>query len=529
MKSFQLLAASAAIAAVSQAAAGVWTDCTDFEADGYGSEATCLLNEMVAKVIVETESIAYDSVAATNAEGYNLNLFRLISRLDGTAPTNVAQLGPIVLVHGEDGCAGSWFTQDVDLDSTPTKLFELGYDVWLTNRRGSPASRTFDETVLGGDPRDPDDAANGAAEFWDWSQDEVGKEDLTTFISKVIEQRNTDGLPCRKPQLVTFGTGGQEALIMMGAFPEDSAAYVDRVVTQATCIVKNVGFGGFTEPAGTDDRRMLSTNNSHIKEDSRQLSHYPTCSKSSYYATMRYWKGELTYEQYHEFYHLFYSWRMTQSYDWYCGEEWKDEIRKALCAVSDEDFCIPADYKFTADLFQAFQDNEIYSVFGPNWDTTDVDDICLSFDDGENNLGEDDPICVYLRGLTPGPEASIKYAYQCAQQSFSKMFSQFNDDWATNGWKEDTETPKYDVTGITVPMLNQYIDGDTLCDVEAHRKIQSMVQSEQSQFFWFGDEDHTNYKQSGNVDIFDQLVASLNQTEDADADLDCAVAAEWTA
>lgn len=109
------------------------------------------------------------------------------------------------------------------------------------------------------------------------------------------------------------------------------------------------------------------------------------------------------------------------------------------------------------------------------------------------------------------------------------MFSQYNEDWATNGWKEDTVTPNYDVTGITVPMLNQYIDGDALCDVEAHRKIQSMVESEQSQFFWFGDEDHTNYKQSGNVDIFDQLVASLNQTEDVDAVLDCAVAAEWTA
>jgi len=56
-----------------------------------------------------------------------------------------------------------------------------------------------------------------------------------------------------------------------------------------------------------------------------------------------------------------------------------------------------------------------------------------------------------------------------------------------------------------------------------------MIESEQSQFFWFGDEDHTNYKQSGNVDIFDQLLASLNQTEEADASLDCAVAAEWTA
>ena len=90
MKSFQLLAASAAIAAVSRAATGVWTDCTDFEADGYGSEATCLLNERVAKVIVETENISYGSYQATNAEGYNLNLFRILSNLDGTTPKNAA-------------------------------------------------------------------------------------------------------------------------------------------------------------------------------------------------------------------------------------------------------------------------------------------------------------------------------------------------------------------------------------------------------------------------------------------------------
>lgn len=88
MKSFQILAASAAIAAVSQAAAGVFTDCATFELDNYGSEETCLLNEMVAKVLVETEEIAYGSVLATNAEGYNLNLFRILARLDGTAPTN---------------------------------------------------------------------------------------------------------------------------------------------------------------------------------------------------------------------------------------------------------------------------------------------------------------------------------------------------------------------------------------------------------------------------------------------------------
>lgn len=391
--------------------------------------------------------------------------------------------------------------------SIPSKLVELGYDVYLTNRRGTSASRTFDESLLGGDPRDPDDAANGAMEFWDWSQDEVGKEDLPAFIEAVLATRNTDGLPCRKAQLVTFGTGGQEALIMMGEFPTDSAAYVDRVITQATCIVKNTGLVGFPVP-GEDDRRMLHADNSHIKEDSRALSHYshyyPTCSKSSYYATMRYWKEKLTYAQYHEFYHLFYNWRMTQAYDWYCGEEWKDEIRKALCTVSpNESFCVPADIKFVADLYQALADNEVYSVFGPNWETTDLNDICESLDNGDNNTGEDDPVCQYLRGLTVGPEVSTKYAQHCVQQAFSGMFSQFNDEWSTNAWKDDTVTDKYDVTGITVPLLNQYINDDAVCDVEAHRKIQSMVANEQSQFIWFGDEDHSNYKATGNVDIFD--------------------------
>ena len=355
MKTFQILAASAALAAYVQAAPGVWSDCATFEVDLYGLEADCLLDEAFAQNMVETDGYGYAAIPATNAEGYNLNMFRLLADSNGGAPSNIGTLGSVILVHGEDGSALSWFTQDDTLRSTPSKLFDLGYDVYMTNRRGTSASRTFDETVLGGDPRDPDDAAAGAMEFWDWSQDEVGKEDLPAFIDAVIGQREADGLPCIKPQLVTFGTGGQEALIMMSAFPTDSASYVDRVITQATCIVKNTGLVGFPVP-GEDDRRMLHADNSHIKEDSRALSHYshyyPTCSKSSYYATMRYWKENLTYAQYHEFYHLFYNWRMTQAYDWYCGEEWKDEIRKALCAVSpNEDFCVPADFKFVADLY----------------------------------------------------------------------------------------------------------------------------------------------------------------------------------
>jgi len=118
--------------------------------------------------MVETDGYSYQSVAATNAEGYNLNMFRLINGANG-APSNIAQLGPIILVHGEDGNALSWFTQDDAILSTPSKLFDLGYDVYMTNRRGTTASRTFDESVLGGDPRDPDDAAAGAMEFWDWS------------------------------------------------------------------------------------------------------------------------------------------------------------------------------------------------------------------------------------------------------------------------------------------------------------------------------------------------------------------------
>lgn len=112
MKTFQILAASAALAAYVQAAPGVWSDCATFEVDLYGLEADCLLDEAFAQNMVETDKYSYAAIPAQNAEGYNLNLFRLVSDDIGGGPANRGELGPIVLVHGEDGSALSWFTQD---------------------------------------------------------------------------------------------------------------------------------------------------------------------------------------------------------------------------------------------------------------------------------------------------------------------------------------------------------------------------------------------------------------------------------
>ena len=86
MKTFQILATSAALAAYAQAALGVWSDCTDFETDGYGTQADCELNEAFAQNMVETDGYIYASVAATNAEGYNLNMFRMIYNLVNGPP-----------------------------------------------------------------------------------------------------------------------------------------------------------------------------------------------------------------------------------------------------------------------------------------------------------------------------------------------------------------------------------------------------------------------------------------------------------
>ena len=116
-------------------------------------------------------------------------------RITGTTKTASAAptLGPLLLHHGRFGDSSEWFENPAD--SLPARLREAGYDVYLTNKRGTKPSRTH--ATL-----DPNTAA-----YWNFTYDQIANNDLTASVSGVLKTRGTDGLSCEKVQILTNHIG----------------------------------------------------------------------------------------------------------------------------------------------------------------------------------------------------------------------------------------------------------------------------------------------------------------------------------
>ena len=87
----------------------------------------------------------------------------------------------------------------------PTRLFEAGYDVWIANRRGTTHSTGHTtENLFSEDPET----------YFDFDAENVATEDYTALISTILEERRSEGLPCKKLSLYSDGHSGLEMSIM---------------------------------------------------------------------------------------------------------------------------------------------------------------------------------------------------------------------------------------------------------------------------------------------------------------------------
>ena len=127
----------------------------------------------------------WKSVQVTTADGYILNMFRIMADENGDFTDDRGSLGPILLVHGLTADARTWVDNDQDpgADSFPVQLFDLGYDVYFANHRGSIFSRGH--TTL--DVTDPADQQA----YWDWERKELAELDLPAMLSEVVTDSNT--------------------------------------------------------------------------------------------------------------------------------------------------------------------------------------------------------------------------------------------------------------------------------------------------------------------------------------------------
>jgi len=105
----------------------------------------------------------YENYEVTSEDGYILSLVRLVQ--DGESDEDRAVRPPVLFQHGIAMTAENWLTITEDTSQTATVLqaLERGYDVWLSNSRGTRYS-------LGHTSLD----AKVDTEYWDFSFDKMG-------------------------------------------------------------------------------------------------------------------------------------------------------------------------------------------------------------------------------------------------------------------------------------------------------------------------------------------------------------------
>lgn len=127
-----------------------------------------------------------------NENGFASESFTVISdddyvyqlyRIPGKAGEDSSEQKPVVLMMAGLECdMNFWTSNDADI-APPFVLAEQGYDVWLGNNRG---------TRFGGYHTTLDRKKD--AEYWRFSQEELGLEDLPTFIDHILETTGQEQL-----------------------------------------------------------------------------------------------------------------------------------------------------------------------------------------------------------------------------------------------------------------------------------------------------------------------------------------------
>jgi len=118
----------------------------------------------------ETHSILTD-------DGYYLKALRVPGRVNSSASAKKKQPYPIYMQHGLLDSGGTWFYNDQTL-SLSYQLVDLGYDVWVTNSRGTVYSNKHQKFS------DKDRA------YWNFSFHEMAKYDVPANLQYIL---NTTG------------------------------------------------------------------------------------------------------------------------------------------------------------------------------------------------------------------------------------------------------------------------------------------------------------------------------------------------
>ncbi|CAD0199427.1 unnamed protein product [Chrysodeixis includens] len=120
--------------------------------------------------IIDKYEYPVQEYTVTTEDGYILTMIRITNK----GP-------PVLLMHGLLMSADDWVTGGPE-DGLAYVLSLAGYDVWMGNARGNKHSRKHESIS----PEDP--------KFWEFSFDEIGRNDLPAMIDFVLETTGEEQL-----------------------------------------------------------------------------------------------------------------------------------------------------------------------------------------------------------------------------------------------------------------------------------------------------------------------------------------------
>ncbi len=439
-----------------------------------------------ASFAANADGFTYTFYNTDTADDYRLGMIRFSGDDTGSAIADQGSKGPILLMHSATQNCLNWLddTADSGQDSIPLQLFKAGYDVWMGCRRGTYFSRRI------ADPEDLD--ISGAAEeepFFNYNTQTVGENDVPAFITKILfetkGERGDD--TCSKVQIITAGYGIAEAVAGMAKYPTDSDARIANVVALAPCAIPTY----FDND--DDERRLLKAEVGEIPRglaaitegegaEGRELWHGP----SEYYwnVTLRNYCDHYPSdcEDYCDYYPA------------YCDE---------FCSRFPE-FCTPPAVKGRCEFLDVLKRNEIYSLYGPNWESQ-VQDVC-------DDVGAWSTLCTSLESTVGAglKEMSIVQNDHMFQKSYFKGFNVYDPDFCDEGYEAEP-VPIAGVDGINVPLKTWYIEGDSVCDTAVNQALLNTIPG-QDFYSVFYDAEITRklYAQNDNATVVSSLLASLD-------------------
>jgi len=128
-------------------------------------------------------------------DGFILTMHRIPPK------SGVSSKGAVLLGHGLMAASSCWVLNDKSR-SLAFVLADAGYDVWMTNNRGTTYSREH-KTLK---PSDSD--------FWDWSFEEMARYDLPANVDHVLKSTNSS-----KIIYIGHSQGTTQAFIELGRNP----------------------------------------------------------------------------------------------------------------------------------------------------------------------------------------------------------------------------------------------------------------------------------------------------------------------